>query len=246
MKFSEKLMQLRKEKGMSQEDLAEQLDVTRQTVSKWELGISTPEMEKLVQMSKYFGVSVDELVSDNKINDNSKKVNNGYSSGEFVGIDEQYIPKNENTKNEGYVKEDKKAKNFMKVYLIFFIVFFILIFGFTIFGFVSTMFHVFKDNKNNIEQTLIEDDKDKIESIFENQVDKVENILNDTQNTINESREKHNTLKSDVEEQINETTNNINSNNTGILSEEEFNKEYEETKSQIEETRAKIEAERTR
>lgn len=50
MQFHEKLMQLRKERGWSQETLAEHLGVTRQTVSKWELGTTTPEMGKLLEM----------------------------------------------------------------------------------------------------------------------------------------------------------------------------------------------------
>lgn len=62
MTFDEKLMNLRKSRGWSQEELGERLGVTRQTVSKWELGATTPEMEKLAQMSELFGVSVDELV----------------------------------------------------------------------------------------------------------------------------------------------------------------------------------------
>lgn len=62
MTFAEKLIELRKSKGWSQEELGERLDVTRQTVSKWELGATTPEMEKLVAMSKLFGVSVDVLI----------------------------------------------------------------------------------------------------------------------------------------------------------------------------------------
>ena len=62
MKFSEKLIQLRKSRGWSQEQLGEQLGVTRQTVSKWELGATTPELEKLALMSDIFGVSTDELI----------------------------------------------------------------------------------------------------------------------------------------------------------------------------------------
>lgn len=62
MKFEEKLMSLRKARGWSQEELGERLGVTRQTVSKWELGATTPEMEKLVAMSELFGITVDELI----------------------------------------------------------------------------------------------------------------------------------------------------------------------------------------
>ena len=52
MKFEEKLIKLRKEKLLSQEELGEKLDVTRQTISKWELGQSKPDMEKLKE--KYY------------------------------------------------------------------------------------------------------------------------------------------------------------------------------------------------
>lgn len=60
--FSERLIKLRKQKGLSQEQLGAAVGVTRQTVSKWELGDTTPELGKLVQLSDYFQISVDELV----------------------------------------------------------------------------------------------------------------------------------------------------------------------------------------
>ena len=62
MEFNNKLYELRKQKGFSQEELANRLNVSRQTVSKWEVGESTPDMEKLVAISDLFGVSLDELV----------------------------------------------------------------------------------------------------------------------------------------------------------------------------------------
>lgn len=62
MTFAEKLTELRKQHGWSQEELGERLGVTRQTVSKWELGSTTPEMEKLAAMGELFGISLDELV----------------------------------------------------------------------------------------------------------------------------------------------------------------------------------------
>ena len=64
MKFSEKLMSLRKSKGWSQDEFAQKLGVTRQTVSKWELDQTAPDMNKLIEMSKLFGISLDELVND--------------------------------------------------------------------------------------------------------------------------------------------------------------------------------------
>ena len=65
MKFSEKLIKLRKERSLSQEELGYELNVTRQTVSKWELGQTTPDLDKLLELSKLFNISVDELINDN-------------------------------------------------------------------------------------------------------------------------------------------------------------------------------------
>lgn len=62
MSFAEKLMELRKQNGWSQEELGDKLGVTRQTVSKWELGTTTPEMEKLAAISDLFGITADELI----------------------------------------------------------------------------------------------------------------------------------------------------------------------------------------
>ena len=64
MKLSEKLYLLRKKSGLSQEQLAEQLNVSRQAISKWESDVSIPESEKLVAISSYFNVSVDYLLKD--------------------------------------------------------------------------------------------------------------------------------------------------------------------------------------
>lgn len=64
MKLSEKLHSLRKKSGLSQEELAEKLDVSRQAISKWESGVSVPESEKLIVISSYFNVSVDYLLKD--------------------------------------------------------------------------------------------------------------------------------------------------------------------------------------
>ena len=62
MEFNNRLYQLRKQKGFSQEELANRLNVSRQTVSKWEVGASTPDMEKLVAISDLFDVSLDMLI----------------------------------------------------------------------------------------------------------------------------------------------------------------------------------------
>lgn len=64
MSFSEKLLKLRKENKLSQEMLADKLDVSRQSVSKWESGQTYPEMDKLLAMCKIFNVTLEELTND--------------------------------------------------------------------------------------------------------------------------------------------------------------------------------------
>ncbi len=63
MSFAENLKQLRKERNLTQEDLAELLDVSRQAVSKWEQGEGYPETEKLLLLSKQLNISLDTLMS---------------------------------------------------------------------------------------------------------------------------------------------------------------------------------------
>ena len=67
MTFSEKISALRKQKGWSQEELAEKLMVTRQAVSKWESAQSMPDLDKLVQLSEALGVSTDYLLKDEQM-----------------------------------------------------------------------------------------------------------------------------------------------------------------------------------
>ena len=64
MTFAEKLYYLRTENGYSQETLAETLNVSRQSISKWELGTSLPETEKIIAIGELFGVSLDSLLVD--------------------------------------------------------------------------------------------------------------------------------------------------------------------------------------
>lgn len=62
MKFHEKLLEIRKKQGLSQEELGMELQVSRQTISKWESGQSYPDFQKLVLLSDYFNMPLDELV----------------------------------------------------------------------------------------------------------------------------------------------------------------------------------------
>ena len=70
MNFSDKVRKLRIQNNLSQEELSEKLDVSRQTISKWEAGNTFPEIEKLISMSDFFQVSIDYLLRDNIMNVN--------------------------------------------------------------------------------------------------------------------------------------------------------------------------------
>lgn len=66
MILAEKIMNLRKKNGWSQEELAEQMNISRQSVSKWESGASIPDLDRIIAMSKLFGVSTDYLLKDDE------------------------------------------------------------------------------------------------------------------------------------------------------------------------------------
>lgn len=66
--LSEKIYTLRRKSGLSQEQLAEKIGVSRQAISKWEGGLSTPELDKLRALSEYFQVSIDEITNDKDSN----------------------------------------------------------------------------------------------------------------------------------------------------------------------------------
>ena len=64
MILAEKIQSLRKKNGWSQEDLAEKLNVSRQSVSKWESAASIPDINKILELAKLFGVTTDYLLKD--------------------------------------------------------------------------------------------------------------------------------------------------------------------------------------
>lgn len=97
MKFNEKLIELRKKEGLSQEELGYRLNVTRQTISKWELAQTTPEMEKIIEISKIFNISVDELINSNE----NKEIE------EKQEIKQESTTSNVNEKNVNTKKENK-------------------------------------------------------------------------------------------------------------------------------------------
>lgn len=110
MEFNNKLYNLRKQKGLSQEELASRLNVSRQTVSKWEVGESTPDMEKLAAISELFEVSLDELVLD-------KKPKQQEVVAEQIVKSELYSDIKENVLTDD---NKKKAKKWLKIVAIVF------------------------------------------------------------------------------------------------------------------------------
>lgn len=88
MNFNEKLISLRKSKGLSQEELGAKLNVSRQTISKWESCQSYPDFQRLVLLSDFFGLTLDELVKDIDVQEvreknlNSERLNSIYSDVE--------------------------------------------------------------------------------------------------------------------------------------------------------------------
>ena len=72
MKFSDKIMTLRKRKGWSQEELANQLDVSRQAIYKWEKGMCFPQADNLMALAKLFGVNPNDIMVEKDTYDTSK------------------------------------------------------------------------------------------------------------------------------------------------------------------------------
>lgn len=73
MDLAEKILTLRKSRNWTQDQLAEQLDVSRQTISKWESGQSLPELDKIIALSEVFNVSTDCLLKPSKVDNLSLK-----------------------------------------------------------------------------------------------------------------------------------------------------------------------------
>ena len=89
MTIGERIKAYRKEKGLSQEQLAEALNVSRQAITKWESGKGLPDIENLIVLSRTFGVSLDEMVGEEasfqeKVSDRKRKRVNALTIAMFV------------------------------------------------------------------------------------------------------------------------------------------------------------------
>lgn len=90
MQLNEKIISCRKKLGLSQNDLADLLDVSRQSVSKWETGESNPDLDKLKALAKAFDVSIDWLLDEEKDNEDKKVENKNNDYPEWL----DKLPKN--------------------------------------------------------------------------------------------------------------------------------------------------------
>lgn len=134
MKFYEKVALLRKKQGLSQEELAEKLGISRQSVYKWEQGVSMPELDKIVKLANIFSVSCDLLLNDNKdiademqpyvpvyrkVFDSQNKLNTYYSSLEHGYADTSMCKRSDSDaiwkKNEEKLAELLKKRNYSYV-----------------------------------------------------------------------------------------------------------------------------------
>ncbi len=174
MSFSENLMRLRKQKGLSQEEFANEIDVSRQTVSKWELGSSTPEMEKLIQMSNFFGVSVDDLLNSEDITSKTIKVENTSNQEDTINTSETNYNDYNNEPINSNENNKKKAVTIVIVTLIIGTIITILTL------LVILLIRDFDEKENN------KSSKNKINNTTSNVVEnKIENTVeNNTTNTI--------------------------------------------------------------
>lgn len=114
MEFAEKLITLRKSKELTQEQLADILSVSRQSVSKWENGQVIPDVEKIVELSKIFDVTTDYLLQPSEIDE--------------LSIKTEILEQQQKQMMEREKKRSRISKNVMYsigIYLIFFAVYFI-------------------------------------------------------------------------------------------------------------------------
>lgn len=109
MTFGEKLFKLRKEKGLSQEALAEKLNTSRQAVSKWENGQGYPETEKLLMIGNVFGVSIDYLLKDSVEPSDLIDPSNDKGSGYYVSKEMA----------EGFLLSSRKSAQYLSFGLFF-------------------------------------------------------------------------------------------------------------------------------
>lgn len=115
IELANRLAELRKQKGLSQEELADRLQVSRQAVSKWERGEASPDTDNLIELAKIYDISLDELVglssSNNKEENKQRHVHIEDEDGDSVHIDDEGIRIQDEEGNEIHVTDDKVIVN---------------------------------------------------------------------------------------------------------------------------------------
>ena len=104
VKIANKLYDLRKKSGLSQEELADKIGVSRQAVSKWERAEASPDTDNLIMLSKVYGVTLDDIISEEDIIEANKEDQKDYSYEEY-DYDEDDDEKYENSKDPKIVRQ---------------------------------------------------------------------------------------------------------------------------------------------
>lgn len=145
MNFSDNLKKIRKEHNLSQEQIAEQLGVSRQSVSKWEQGLAYPEMDKMLSLCKIFNLNIDDLLNQdiNEVN-NTKQAKNNINK--FIDDFLEYITKTIDMFSNMNLKQKLKCI-FEQLVIITFITLTLLILGSIL---SSISYNLFSSLPNNI------------------------------------------------------------------------------------------------
>ena len=147
-KLKENLKRIRKENNLSQEQLAEQLGVSRQSVSKWESGMSYPEMDKMLKLCEMFNLNIDELLNQDikeiKENKQSKNIINKYID-DFLG----FITKTIDMFSSMKFKQKIKCIIEQLLIIVFLIIIFLII-GAVLSGLASSILNYLPYNIYNI------------------------------------------------------------------------------------------------
>lgn len=146
MKLNEKIYEYRKLNIWSQEELADKLDVSRQTISKWEVGKAVPELDKLIKLAELFNITVDELVKDNIEIIHKENLNN---MAEDEIVEENFKKEKRTNKLFEKIIEKFKLKKLSLVRVIKIVLTIILII--ILYNFISDKVNILK-RKNDVEK----------------------------------------------------------------------------------------------
>ncbi len=179
MKFNEKLIELRRKEGLSQEELGYKLNVTRQTVSKWELGQTTPEMDKLIELSKIFNVSVDDLINESET-----------SQSETTRIEDEPIINQDNNKRE---------KNMKVIIIVILVIVIVAVIGIVI-NKTTSKIQESQQEQKNLFTNIFDTASNIIDKTADNIQQKNDEVNNDTNEMDNEINNVYNQFKDEENE----------------------------------------------